>query len=67
MAALDTPGRTCRRAIVSNIDDDLLAANSLRRDFDLVCLGRSSLEGALRALPRDDGVGLVSWARPHLH
>ena len=34
---LDALGRTCRLAIVSNIDDDLLAATSLRRDFDLVC------------------------------
>jgi 2-haloacid dehalogenase len=34
---LDALSRTCRLAIVSNIDDDLLAATSLRRDFDLVC------------------------------
>ena len=34
---LDALSRTYRLAIVSNIDDDLLAATSLRRDFDLVC------------------------------
>ena len=34
---LDALGRTHRLALVSNIDDDLLAATSLRRDFDLVC------------------------------
>ena len=37
MSTLDTLSRTCRLAIVSNIDDDLLAATSLRRDFDLIC------------------------------
>ena len=34
---LDALGRTHRLAIVSNIDDDLLAATRLTRDFDLVC------------------------------
>ena len=34
---LDALGRTHRLAIVSNIDDDLLAATPLGRDFDLVC------------------------------
>jgi 2-haloacid dehalogenase len=37
VATLDALGRTFRLAIVSNIDDDLLTATSLRRDFDLVC------------------------------
>jgi len=36
-ATLETLGRTHRLAIVSNIDDDLLAATRLGRDFDLVC------------------------------
>lgn len=35
--ALDALARHFRLAIVSNIDDDLLAATRLRRDFDLVC------------------------------
>jgi 2-haloalkanoic acid dehalogenase type II len=34
---LDRLARTCRLAVVSNIDDDLLAATPLRRAFDLVC------------------------------
>jgi 2-haloacid dehalogenase len=34
---LDALGRRHRLAIVSNIDDDLLAATPLGRDFDLVC------------------------------
>ena len=34
---LDTLSRRHRLAVVSNIDDDLLAATRLGRDFDLVC------------------------------
>jgi 2-haloalkanoic acid dehalogenase type II len=34
---LDTLSRSHRIAVVSNIDDDLLAATPLRRQFDLVC------------------------------
>jgi len=34
---LDVLGRAHRLAVVSNIDDDLLAATPLRRTFDLVC------------------------------
>jgi 2-haloacid dehalogenase len=34
---LDRLSRVCRLAVVSNIDDDLLAATPLRRAFDLVC------------------------------
>jgi 2-haloacid dehalogenase len=34
---LDRLARSCRLAVVSNIDDDLLAATPLRRTFDLVC------------------------------
>jgi 2-haloacid dehalogenase len=34
---LDRLARVCRLAVVSNIDDDLLAATPLRRAFDLVC------------------------------
>jgi len=34
---LDRLSRRYRLAVVSNIDDDLLAATPLRRDFDLVC------------------------------
>jgi 2-haloacid dehalogenase len=36
-STLDALGRQHRLAIVSNIDDDLLAATPLGRDFDLVC------------------------------
>jgi 2-haloacid dehalogenase len=35
--AFDRLARTCRLALVSNIDDDLLAATPLGRAFDLVC------------------------------
>jgi len=34
---LDRLARVCRLAVVSNIDDDLLAATPLGRTFDLVC------------------------------
>jgi len=34
---LDRLSHHCRLALVSNIDDDLLAATPLRRDFDLLC------------------------------
>ena len=34
---LDTLSRRYRLAVVSNIDDDLLALTPLRREFDLVC------------------------------
>jgi 2-haloacid dehalogenase len=34
---LDRLARICRLAVVSNIDDDLLAATPLGRTFDLVC------------------------------
>ncbi len=34
---LDQLARGCRLAVVSNIDDDLLAATPLGRTFDLVC------------------------------
>ena len=34
---LDRLARLCRLAVVSNIDDDLLAATPLGRAFDLVC------------------------------
>jgi 2-haloacid dehalogenase len=34
---LDRLARLCRLAVVSNIDDDLLAATPLARAFDLVC------------------------------
>ena len=34
---LDRLSRGCRLAIVSNIDDDLLALTPLQRNFDLVC------------------------------
>ena len=34
---LDRLARLCRLAVVSNIDDDLLAATPLGRPFDLVC------------------------------
>ena len=36
-ATLDRLGQRCRLAVVSNIDDDLLAATPLKRTFDLVC------------------------------
>jgi 2-haloacid dehalogenase len=34
---LDRLSRNCRLAVVSNIDDDLLAMTPLKRSFDLVC------------------------------
>ena len=34
---LDRLSRSCRLAVVSNIDDDLLAMTPLKRSFDLVC------------------------------
>lgn len=34
---LETLSRRCRLAVVSNIDDDLLAATPLGREFDLIC------------------------------
>ena len=37
LATLETLGRHHRLAIVSNIDNDLLAATPLQRQFDLVC------------------------------
>jgi 2-haloacid dehalogenase len=36
-ATLDRLARICRLAVVSNIDDDLLAVTPLGRTFDLVC------------------------------
>jgi 2-haloacid dehalogenase len=36
-STLDRLARICRLAVVSNIDDDLLAATPLGRAFDLVC------------------------------
>jgi len=37
VATLDILAKTCRLAVVSNIDDDLLAATPLGREFGLVC------------------------------
>jgi 2-haloacid dehalogenase len=37
LPTLEMLGRRYRLAIVSNIDDDLLAATPLKREFDLVC------------------------------
>ena len=37
LPTLEVLGRRNRLALVSNIDDDLLAATKLGRDFDLVC------------------------------
>jgi 2-haloacid dehalogenase len=37
LATLETLGRHHRLAIVSNIDNDLLAVTPLQREFDLVC------------------------------
>ncbi len=37
LSTLETLSRRHRLAIVSNIDNDLLAATPLRREFDLVC------------------------------
>jgi 2-haloacid dehalogenase len=37
LPTLDHLARRCRLAIVSNIDDDLLALTRLERSFDLVC------------------------------
>jgi 2-haloacid dehalogenase len=40
---LDRLARHCRLAVVSNIDDDLLAVTPLRRNFDLVCTAERAL------------------------
>ena len=37
LRTLDRLSRRYRLAVVSNIDDDLLAATPLKRDFDLIC------------------------------
>jgi 2-haloacid dehalogenase len=37
LPTLERIARRCKLALVSNIDDDLLAATPLRRNFDLVC------------------------------
>jgi 2-haloalkanoic acid dehalogenase type II len=37
LRTLDRLSRRCRLAVVSNIDDDLLAMTPLKRSFDLVC------------------------------
>ena len=37
LPTLERLGKRCKLAIVSNIDDDLLARTPLKRDFDLVC------------------------------
>jgi 2-haloacid dehalogenase len=37
LPTLERLARVCRLAVVSNIDDDLLAATPLRHEFDLVC------------------------------
>lgn len=37
LRTLDRLSRSCRLAVVSNIDDDLLALTPLKRSFDLVC------------------------------
>ena len=40
--ALDRIARRCRLALVSNIDDDLLASTRLGRTFDLVCTAQKA-------------------------
>ena len=42
-ATLDRLARICRLAVVSNIDDDLLAVTPLGRTFDLVCTAERAL------------------------
>jgi 2-haloacid dehalogenase len=37
LRTLDKFSKRCKLAVVSNIDDDLLALTPLKRDFDLVC------------------------------
>lgn len=39
---LETLSKNHRLAVVSNIDDDLLAATPLKRDFDLVCTAQKA-------------------------
>ncbi len=61
--ALDALGQRHRLAIVSNIDDDLLAATPLHREFDLVCTAERARgykpDGTLfRYLIEHSGVGL---------
>lgn len=60
---LDRLGRRCRLAIVSNIDDDLLAVTPLGRTFDLVCTAERARgykpDGTLfRYLLQESGVGV---------
>jgi 2-haloalkanoic acid dehalogenase type II len=63
LPALDALARGRRLALVSNIDDDLLAATPLQRHFDLVCTAERARgykpDGALfRYLIEQGGVGI---------
>jgi 2-haloalkanoic acid dehalogenase type II len=63
LPALDVLARGRRLALVSNIDDDLLAATPLRRTFDLVCTAERARgykpDGALfRYLIEQAGIGV---------
>jgi 2-haloacid dehalogenase len=42
LSTLDRISKRTRLALVSNIDDDLLAATPLKRDFDLVCTAQKA-------------------------
>jgi len=60
---LDALARTYRLAVVSNIDDDLLDATTLGRDFDLVCTAERARgykpDGTLfRYLIRESGLSV---------
>ncbi len=60
---LDALSRRFKLAVVSNIDDDLLASTPLKRDFDLVCTAERAKgykpTGALfRHILEEAGVGL---------
>ena len=50
-ATLDRLSRRIKLAVVSNIDDDLLAATPLKRTFDLVCTAeRARVQAGRHAL-----------------
>jgi 2-haloacid dehalogenase len=64
LRTLDRLSRRYRLAVVSNIDDDLLASTPLHRNFDLVCTAERARaykpDGALfRYLIKNAGVALT--------
>ncbi len=70
LPTLEILGRRSRLALVSNIDDDLLAATKLGRDFDLVCTAERARGYKPDGRPRrrrhrgDPPLGTVAADRP---